>query len=94
MSSDRPRVFILAASRDQAHGFIQRWLAEDPTRRLQDAVYLGSRAAMQGRFVTDRDRVVAVEGHYRHRHAGQIEHELRRALAKTGKNFDPEHVSA
>lgn len=92
MSKARERVFILAASKDQAALFADRWLAEDPTRRRQDAIYLGLRI-LDGHRIEAADRIVGVEGYERHPRARQITDWLRRTLAKTGRPFEIEPVT-
>lgn len=84
----RERVFILAASKDQAAIFARHWAAEGPERRLQDAIYLHNRPSLEGYMVTKQDRVVAVDGHWLHPNSRHMESLLRRTLAKTGLALD------
>lgn len=81
----RERVFILAASRDQAEFFQRRWQAEKPnSRRLQDAIYLHGNA-LEGRMILPADRIVGVEGYWLHPKAVQIQRWLYRTCAKTNR---------
>jgi hypothetical protein len=88
----RERIFILAASGEQADIFRRRWQAEMPdSRRLQDAIYLhGNTAGLMGHVILPSDRLVGLEGYYRHPQADRIDTWLRRTLAKTGRSFEIE----
>lgn len=83
---ERERVFILAASQEQAAIFARRWVAEGEGRGLTDAIYLTRYT--RGHFVTPQDRVVQLEGSYLNRDIDRIETELIRTLAKTGLTWD------
>lgn len=89
----RERVFILAASKDQAHLFARRWVAEEGERRMQDAIYVHDRPSLEGHFILEQDRVVGVEGFWRHPKTEHIEDCLRRTLAKTGLSLNIEPVT-
>jgi hypothetical protein len=89
----RERIFILAASKEQAALFARRWVAEGEGRRLQDAIYLHDRASFDGHFVLPTDRVVGVEGYWRHPRSDYIERCLRRTLAKTARSLNIEPVA-
>ncbi len=91
----RERVFVLAASKDQADLFIRRWQTEKPNvRRLQDAIYLhGDTGGLLGHAILATDRIVGVEGYYRHPQAPKIEDWVCRTLAKTGRAFEIEPVT-
>lgn len=85
----RERVFILASSADQADLFARQWVAEAPeSRGRADARYLHGDASCLGVLIGRDDRVVAVDGWRYHAKAEQIENELRRTLAKTGRSWD------
>jgi len=88
----RDRVFVLASSKDQAALFARRWASEAPGRRLTDAIYLHG-GALDGHLILSGDRVVGVEGYWRHPKAEQIEQWLKRTLAKTGLPLDIEPVA-
>jgi hypothetical protein len=91
----RERVFILAASWDQAEIFRIRWQAEKSDRRLQDAIYLhGNTDGLMGHVVLPSDRVVGLEGYYRHPQAGRIQVWLKRTLAKSGRSLEIESVAS
>lgn len=92
-TAERERVFILAASKDQAETFTRQWMAEAPGRRLQDAIYVSSPTAVQGHMPGPEDRLVALDGHWHHPMAFGCNRALRRAAAKRrGPCFHLEHV--
>lgn len=79
----RERVFVLAASIDQFDLFARDWVNEREGRRRSDAIYL-SEAKQSGYLITASDRIVGVEGYWRHPKADRIQADLYRTLAKTG----------
>jgi hypothetical protein len=90
----RERIFILAASREQADLFARRWVQERPeVRRRADAIYL-TWPPKDGMVILKSERLVGVEGYRSHRRASQIEAWLRRLLPKTGRPFEVEPVTA
>jgi hypothetical protein len=89
----RERVYILAASKDQAAIFARRWVAEGEGRGLADAVYL-TRYNFDGLMVSEPDRIVRLEGFHLNRDAHQLECHVRRALAKTGLTWEDIELEA
>lgn len=83
----RERVYILAASQEQAAIFARRWVAEGEGRALTDAVYL-TRYCCQGLMVSAPNRIVRLEGFHLNRDAHLLEREVRRGLAKTGLTWE------
>jgi hypothetical protein len=93
-TATRERVYILAASAEQADIFARKWVAEDPARRLVDARYVGAYHHLHGVFLTEGDRVVEMDGADMHPKHFELLDCLHRWAAKTRRPLNIERVTS